>query len=97
MEATPLTLKLRIKDAVSIKGINDLSKSSGLSNVNVVRSIIKEHFENKTPTTAANNIDISSMQKDIEELKVLNRILIKKLFSLNEEEFLSLVTKAKKN
>lgn len=101
-EIKPLVVnKLRIYETSSIGGIREFQKVYGVSEAEAVRMALHQFFDlnsdslDKTTSTEKTNDAIKETLATLKTLKVSNRILIKKLFDLNSEEYEAFMKKAK--
>ena len=83
--------KLRILDSVTIEGLKKDMATKGLKPYEAIRNALKEYYS-KTPTNGNEEV-----LKELHTLKVQNRILIKKLFDLSQDEYNELLKKVKQD
>lgn len=98
MEEIITISKFRITDATTVKGLNELSKKSGKEMYQLVREILHDYFTGeltKSTTTTAANLDDETLDS-IKNTEIATRILLKKIFDLNEDEYKALIKKAKR-
>ena len=88
--------KLRILDSVTIEGLKKDMAAKGLKPYEAIRNALKEYYRNSIPSNTTTNLSPEVIEK-IENSETLSRILVRKIFDLNESELRDLLNKAKSN
>lgn len=81
--------KLRITDAISLEGLKKDMEAHGLKPYEAIRNALKEYYRNNTSTT--NNETNERLRK----IEAQNRLIIKKIFNANQDEYHELIDKTK--
>ena len=90
--------KFRVTDALSISGIESLMEETGKKASDVIKEIIHDYFKNydklHATTTASEGLG-KDEKKQLDSIDTGVRILVKKIFGLNEDEYHKLLNKSK--